>query len=161
MENNTQGRRGSPRFRINYMMKYARENDVKRFHAFFNDISEKGLKFLAKEFLPKSTPIHVELPYDSQPILLNGKVVWNDALSKDFYQVGVSFEEVSNENRECLTRYIQGLKTKIKLALILFFLLVGALTIPLEAAMHKDVNKDTVNPSAVQLNSQDAGSDIK
>lgn len=114
MENNIQERRQSARFRINYLMKYCKTNGKRTFQTFFNDVSEKGLKFLAKEHLPNSTPVFIELPHDSQPLRLNGKVVWNNALDKNFYELGVSFEGVTGENREVLNQYIRGLREKIK-----------------------------------------------
>ncbi len=114
MENNFAEKREAERLRINYLMKYSKENNAARFHAFFNDISEKGLRFMSKEYLPKTTPILIELPYDSQPLTLNGKVVWHNTLGENFYELGVSFEGVSTQNRESLSRYIQGLREKLR-----------------------------------------------
>jgi len=151
MENNAKERRIAGRFKINYLMRYCRANSTKRFHTFFNDVSEKGLRFLAKECLPSSTPVFIELNHDTEPISLNGKVVWNNALDKNFYELGVSFDAVPAENKESLNRYIQSLKTKLQLAVILFLIIVG-LTIPLEAAMHKE------GPSK---NSQNASCDVR
>ena len=113
MENKFEDKRQAPRLRINYLMKYCKENSPARFHAFFNDVSEKGIRFLAKELIPEKTPILIELPCDSQPLTLNGKVVWHNELGSNFYELGVSFEGVSAQNKESLNHYMQGLREKL------------------------------------------------
>ncbi|MCM8798877.1 MAG: PilZ domain-containing protein [Candidatus Omnitrophica bacterium] len=114
MEEKFMEKRESPRLKINYLMKYGRENGVARFHAFFNDISEKGLRFLSKEHLPRATPLFIELPTEQEPLKLSGRVVWQNSLGKNFYELGVSFEEVSGEKKTLLCRYIDTLKGKLR-----------------------------------------------
>lgn len=106
-------KRTAPRLRINYLMRYFKENSSARFHAFFNDISEKGIRFLSKEHLPKDTPLYIELPYGEESILLDGQVVWHNRLGENFYELGVSFKEVTPEKKRILCRYIADLKKKI------------------------------------------------
>ncbi|MGE4357364.1 MAG: PilZ domain-containing protein [Candidatus Omnitrophota bacterium] len=113
MEKGFSEKREAPRLRINYLMRYGKENSLARFHAFFNDISEKGIRFLSKENLPKATPLYIELSSDEKPISLNGRVVWQNSLGRNFYELGVNFEEVPPEKKKLLIRYIDNLKNKL------------------------------------------------
>ncbi|MCM8784031.1 MAG: PilZ domain-containing protein [Candidatus Omnitrophica bacterium] len=113
MENRFEEKRESPRLRVNYVMKYCKKDNVARFHAFFNDISEKGIRFLSKENLPKATPLFIELSANEPTLTLNGRVVWQNSLGKNFYELGVSFEEVPSEKKKLLVKYIDHLKGKL------------------------------------------------
>lgn len=106
-------KREAPRLKINYLMRYCKENSHARFHAFFNDISEKGIRFLSKEYLPKSTPLLIELHHREEPIVVNGAVVWQNNLGDNFYELGIRFEGISLEKKKLLCRYIEDLKEKL------------------------------------------------
>ncbi|MFN7169824.1 MAG: PilZ domain-containing protein [Candidatus Omnitrophota bacterium] len=113
MEEKIMEKREAPRLKINYLMKYSRKDSIARFHAFFNDISEKGLRFLSKEYLPKATPLFIELSSEEEPLKLYGRVVWQNSLGKNFYELWVIYEEVPREKKTLLCKYIETLKGKL------------------------------------------------
>lgn len=76
------------------------------------DISGGGIRFSAEEKLERNTPIkcHLELDFDGEikEISVDGEIVGSKILEneKDLFENRVEFEDISNEYREIIIKYI-------------------------------------------------------
>ena len=85
-------------------------NDARTGQAFTKDISQGGIRFFVKEFIPKDSLLKIYLPL--QKILFNFetviKIVWiTEAIHSERYEVGAEFVNISEEDTERLVEYIE------------------------------------------------------
>lgn len=77
------------------------------------DISEGGISFTVYERLAKGTKLdmQVQVPFDSMPIFVKGKVVWIRKAGEEHgkaFEIGVSFIEVDPKDKRRFKMYIEN-----------------------------------------------------
>jgi len=77
------------------------------------DISEGGISFTVYERLAKGTKLdmQVQVPFDSMPIFVKGKVVWIRKAGEEHgkaFEIGVSFIEVDLKDQKRFKMYIEN-----------------------------------------------------
>lgn len=91
---------------LTYSFLYANEfNDAQT-----QDISTRGIGFIAGKELKPSTPLEIwlNMPDDSQRIYIRAEVVWSDKIEQHKYRVGVSLKESGLKLREFVLKTIQA-----------------------------------------------------
>ncbi|MFC1623727.1 PilZ domain-containing protein [Candidatus Omnitrophota bacterium] len=78
-----------------------------------SNISEGGVCFIVYERLPKETNLSIELqvPFDSMPIFVKGKVVWVKKVGEPHtrtFEVGVKFIEIEPKDQKRFMTYINN-----------------------------------------------------
>lgn len=108
-------RRKAYRLRLNYPMKYKINGGNRVYHTLFNNLSLKGIKFMAKESVPKLSDILVELPIENgnnttDSIVLAGKVVWSVSMGdgNKCYQLGFKFTDLNKDRLKNVVNFIQN-----------------------------------------------------
>ncbi|MFH1777273.1 MAG: PilZ domain-containing protein [Candidatus Omnitrophota bacterium] len=115
-----QERRKHPRVLTVLAVKYKKEKEATPYSCTSRDISLGGVGLTVSEaFTPgELVELEIELPRQSSPLFLKGKIVWSfvNKRSKDTekisYRVGVMFTEIPEETRKRLKEYIQLLFSK-------------------------------------------------
>lgn len=90
-------RRVFERFRAELPLRFLNLSDARPGEAVTEDVSAKGVGFLAREKLSSGAPLEMwlEPPDKGGPLYLRGEVVWSIPKMMDYYRVGVKLEQVN------------------------------------------------------------------
>ena len=90
------------------------QGEAKVIQTLTKDLSESGLRCLSPLTKPVNTPLSVEIDLGpgKRPLNLRAKTVWFQHIphSEQFY-LGIAFGELSNHDRELLSRYISDISS--------------------------------------------------
>ncbi|MCM8781609.1 MAG: PilZ domain-containing protein [Candidatus Omnitrophica bacterium] len=107
-------KRKSPRFRVSLPFEYKKLRGTPEMKkgSVTKDLSLGGTRFVIDEFLPYTARLvlDITLPLPQRSVSAISKVSWIRKLSSgDKYEVGNQFLEMSREDRERLSLYLDGL----------------------------------------------------
>ena len=99
-------RRACPRYKTSLRIKYA--TSIEEGVSWIKDISEKGARLFLNNTLKtlevgESLGIEINLPYDTQPVFIQGNIVWfedDDA--------GFQFEKIVQEDINRIIQYVSN-----------------------------------------------------
>ena len=71
------------------------------------NVSESGLCFINKTFIPPQTPVMLEIEILSRVLKPIGKVVWSSPFPRsNTYRLGTEFIEIDSAERKFLAEYV-------------------------------------------------------
>ncbi|HBQ38881.1 MAG: hypothetical protein A2Z92_00325 [Omnitrophica WOR_2 bacterium GWA2_63_20] len=104
-------RRRSPRIRCVLPVRLYPQGETKVIQTLTKDVSIGGLKCLSPLSKPVSTPLSVELDLgrDKTVMQVRARTVWFQQVpnGEQFY-LGIMFDELSDRNRQLLSRYLDS-----------------------------------------------------
>lgn len=110
----TQERRRHARIRCLLPVRIYPQGETKVIQTLTKDLSENGLRCLSPVTKPINTPLSVEIDLGpgKRPLNLRAKTVWFQHIphSEQFY-LGIAFSDMSNHDRELLSRYLSVLSS--------------------------------------------------
>ena len=85
------------RFSARYPVKFRHSRQDYGTNVFLEDASAQGVKITSRErlFLNDSVSLDVKLPDSTNPMMLNGRVVWIKHKSPSLWDVGIEFHKVN------------------------------------------------------------------
>lgn len=85
------------RFSARFPVKFQHTRSDYGTDVFLRDASARGVKISTKErvFLNDSVSLQVKLPDGSEPVTLNGRVVWLQSKSPTFWEAGVELHKIN------------------------------------------------------------------
>ena len=111
----TQERRSTPRVRAYRPVRLHAPHNPRVVETLTKDLSIGGLRCLSPMVLPVSSEVNVELMPSTgeEPISLTGKTVWFRLLPHtEQCDVGISFKEISEQNKRRLSAYLDHIQKK-------------------------------------------------
>ena len=92
-------------------LKYIVENEPVRKEVTTNDLSCEGLRFTSEEGVREGAllELNLNIPDASNPVHINGKVVWSKRLSTEDrspFEVGVEFIKIEEDNKNTFLKYL-------------------------------------------------------
>ena len=104
-------RRKSPRVRCYLPVRLFSQGDPKLIETLTKDLGIEGLKCLSPALKPVSRPVSLEIDLGAgeEPVSVNAQTVWFQSVpeSEQFY-LGISFRDLSEKDRERLSKYINS-----------------------------------------------------
>lgn len=109
-------KRKSPRFKITIPIEYKklRESPEVMKGSIAKDLSAGGVRFITEEFLALTARLvlDIALPIPQRPVSAVSKIAWIKKLpAGERYEVGNQFLEMSKEDKNRLSGYLNGLAT--------------------------------------------------
>jgi c-di-GMP-binding flagellar brake protein YcgR len=104
-------RRKFIRLEVPVELKYIVEGDPTRKEVTTKDLSCEGLRFITEQGINEGTSLELNLiiPNASNPVHINGKVVWARKITTEDsspFEVGVEFVKIEEDNKNTFLRYL-------------------------------------------------------
>lgn len=96
------------RFSARFPVKFRHTRSDYGFDVFLRDASARGIKISTREriFLNDSVSIEVKIPDGSEPVKLNGRIVWMHSKSPSLWDAGVELHEINFMEMQRLFKYV-------------------------------------------------------
>lgn len=96
------------RFSARFPVKFRHTRSEYGFDVFLRDASARGIKISTREriFLNDSVSIEVKIPDGSEPVKLNGRIVWMHSKTPSLWDAGVELHEINFMEMQRLFKYV-------------------------------------------------------
>ena len=108
-------RRASPRIRVYHPVRLHRPSTPQAVETLTKDLSVGGLRCISPELFPVSSELSIELVLSNgeEPFTVRGQTRWFRMIpNSDQFYVGISFLELSPQNKRRLSVYLERLAGK-------------------------------------------------
>ncbi len=98
------------RFSARFPVKFRHTRSEYGYDVFLRDASACGVRISTREriFLNDSVSLEVKIPDGSQPVKLNGRVVWLQTKSPTLWDVGVELHEINLMEMQRIFRHVSS-----------------------------------------------------
>ncbi|MCC6758793.1 MAG: PilZ domain-containing protein [Candidatus Omnitrophica bacterium] len=96
------------RFSARFPVKFRHTRSDYGSDVFLRDASARGVKISTREkvFLNDSVSLEVKIPDGSEPVTLNGRVVWLHSKSPSLWEAGVELHEINLMEMQRIFKYV-------------------------------------------------------
>ncbi len=96
------------RFSARFPVKYRHTRSEYGSDVFLRDASARGVRISTRErlFLNDSVSLEVKVPDGSEPLTLNGRVVWMQTKSPTLWDAGVELHEINLMEMQRIFKYV-------------------------------------------------------
>ncbi|MCM8780723.1 MAG: PilZ domain-containing protein [Candidatus Omnitrophica bacterium] len=107
-------KRRNPRLRVHLPLRYQIRGTPEYSNSLCEDISLGGLSFINDKFIAPSTPLKLEINVLSRILSPQARIAWAAPLAhSDRYRMGVEFLEISPQEKNYLSDYLDIHTTKV------------------------------------------------
>ncbi len=107
MASTPEDKRQFPRIKISNPLRYQVRGKEAFSNGICNNISAGGLALVSESFIPRATPVMLEINVLSRVLNPIGRVSWATSMPhSDRYRMGVEFLEINPRDRQYLSDYV-------------------------------------------------------